>query len=300
MDQRESVNNPKKVAVLFHRDSDGFGAAFAAWLKLGEEANYIGVQYGEPVPEIAEGTEELYILDFCYDEDTCVELVEKYATTIIDHHKTARGIIEGLCGCVFNINKSGAVLSWEHFHPGVAVPPLIAYIQDYDLWRFELPMSVEVNLAIATLPWDFQVWEQLPTADGEFQAMTIPIGSAVKAFQDSQVTNAMNNVRIMAFGEHQVPCVNACVNISVLGHAMCEHYPDAPFSISYCDRQDIRTWSVRSIGDFDVSEFAKQHGGGGHKNAAGFTTPLNEWPEYCPPEKELAFAEACDRVDTGS
>ena len=30
-------------------------------------------------------------------------------------------------------------------------------------------------------------------------------------------------------------------------------------------------YSLRSRGDFDVSEIAKKFGGGGHKNAAGFT-----------------------------
>jgi nanoRNase/pAp phosphatase (c-di-AMP/oligoRNAs hydrolase) len=31
-------------------------------------------------------------------------------------------------------------------------------------------------------------------------------------------------------------------------------------------------YSLRSIGDFDVSELAKRYGGGGHKNSAGFTS----------------------------
>lgn len=33
-------------------------------------------------------------------------------------------------------------------------------------------------------------------------------------------------------------------------------------------------WSLRSNGEFDVSAIAKHHGGGGHKNAAGFETAL--------------------------
>ncbi len=286
----------KKITVLYHRDNDGFGAAFAAWLVLRDTANYVDVQYSEPVPVIPEGTERLYILDFSYDRETCLQLNSKYKVAVLDHHKSAAAALADLPFAVFDMNKSGAELAWEHFHPGVATPPLIAYIQDYDLWKFELPHSVVVNLAIATLPWDFKAWAMLPTEIGEFQAATIPIGAAVKAFQDGQVANAMNNVRILVFGEHQVPCVNASENISVLGHAMCEHYPESPFSISYCDRQDKRTWSVRSIGDFDVSEFAALWGGGGHKNAAGFTTPL-DWPEFTAPEQELAFAEACERVD---
>ena len=35
----------------------------------------------------------------------------------------------------------------------------------------------------------------------------------------------------------------------------------------------VFNYSLRSKGDFDVSELAKRHGGGGHKNAAGFQSP---------------------------
>jgi oligoribonuclease NrnB/cAMP/cGMP phosphodiesterase (DHH superfamily) len=36
--------------------------------------------------------------------------------------------------------------------------------------------------------------------------------------------------------------------------------------------------ALRSVSDFDVSEIAKQYGGGGHKNAAGFIH--NEWYKF--------------------
>lgn len=73
---------------------------------------------------------------------------------------------------------------------------------------------------------------------------------------------------------HIVPIVNASENISELGAAMNEAYPEAPFSVSYCDRRDgQRSFSLRSKNGFDVSEVAKAFGGGGHKAAAGFTRP---------------------------
>jgi len=56
-----------------------------------------------------------------------------------------------------------------------------------------------------------------------------------------------------------------------------EAYPDAPFSVSYCDRADgKRSYSLRSRNGFDVSVVAKAFGGGGHHKegkggAAGFT-----------------------------
>lgn len=56
---------------------------------------------------------------------------------------------------------------------------------------------------------------------------------------------------------------------------MCKVFPDAPFSASYCDRGDgKRSYSLRSLGDFDVSAVARMFGGGGHRNAAGFVVDL--------------------------
>jgi nanoRNase/pAp phosphatase (c-di-AMP/oligoRNAs hydrolase) len=35
--------------------------------------------------------------------------------------------------------------------------------------------------------------------------------------------------------------------------------------------------SIYSIGDFDVASLAATYGGGGHRNAAGFSVTLEEW-----------------------
>ena len=53
-------------------------------------------------------------------------------------------------------------------------------------------------------------------------------------------------------------------------------YKDAPFSIVYHDDQNgMRHYSLRSRGDYDVSEIAVRYGGGGHTAAAGFTKKLD-------------------------
>ena len=40
--------------------------------------------------------------------------------------------------------------------------------------------------------------------------------------------------------------------------------------------------SIYSIGDVDVSEIARRYGGGGHRNASGFSVGLAEWLEsFC-------------------
>lgn len=293
-----------KTTVLYHKDNDGFGAAYAAWTKLGDEATYIAVQYNEPVPEIPEGTTNLCIVDFSYDRATVDALRLKYAVVILDHHKTAQAALADLPCAIFDMSKSGARLAWEYFWPTEitahgtrithSVPAILQYVEDYDLWKFQLPDSKEVNLYLSSLPWDFQVWHDLATDTARFTCEAPHAGRAIKAFRDNQIKSAMKNARRMWFevnGErYVVPVVNASENISELGNELCKAYPDMPFSVSYCDRLGCRSWSLRSIGDFDVSAIAKVFGGGGHRNAAGFSTE-HFWPQGQTEEFIKAFEE---------
>ena len=58
------------------------------------------------------------------------------------------------------------------------------------------------------------------------------------------------------------------VDISELLGFLCN---GETFAMGWWQRSDGSfSYGLRSRGDFDVSELAKRHGGGGHKNAAGF------------------------------
>ena len=68
---------------------------------------------------------------------------------------------------------------------------------------------------------------------------------------------------------YDVPCLN-CPRwlASETLHILAEN---EPFAVSYFDSKDERTFELRSSENgIDVSEIAKQFGGGGHKHAAGF------------------------------
>ncbi len=289
------VDGTKKTTVLYHADADGFGAAFVIWLSIGYGAKYIPVQYGEAVPNIPEGTEVLYIVDFSYKRAICEELNEKYELHIYDHHKTAEAELEGLPYAFFNMRKSGCAITWDATQAG-PLPLILQYVQDYDLWKFELLDSELINLYIQSLPHDFDIWQhKLNSSD--FQSEAWCAGVAIRLFRDGQINYTLKNVRMMRIsincGVHIVPVVNASSNVSEIGNEMCKVYPYAPFSASYCDRRDIRTWSLRSIGDFDVSVIARMFGGGGHKNAAGFSMEIG-WPQTAPDEFLNAFEEAAE------
>jgi oligoribonuclease NrnB/cAMP/cGMP phosphodiesterase (DHH superfamily) len=283
----------KAVTVLYHADADGFASALAIWLKLKDDANYIEVQYSQPVPKIPEGTRTLYIVDFSYKREICEALNEKYDVTIFDHHKTAERDLAGLSYANFDQYRSGCVMVWGAFHGG-PLPSLFAYVQDRDLWKFELPDSEVVNLFIATLPHDFETWAKLASYD-EFRTHAQTLGFAIKAFQDNQIKSALRNVRPMLLTldgeEWEVPACNCSANVSEVGNVLCKEYPEAPFSVTYCDRKDVRSWSLRSVGDFDVSRIAKAFSGGGHARASGFSTEIG-WPAFTAEEFVEGFREA--------
>ena len=148
--------------VLYHGDCpDGFGAAYAAWRALGDAATYLPVRHGEPPPPEAEaGPERLYLLDFAYPRATTERLAARAGSArVLDHHATAAEDLAGLPFVTIDLDRSGAVLAWEHFHPGRPVPLLLRYVEDRDLWRWELPRSREVNAALALVPFDFAAWD---------------------------------------------------------------------------------------------------------------------------------------------
>jgi len=268
----------KPVTVLFHDDADGMASAYAAWRVYQDTATYIAVQYNQPVPEIPEGTTHLLIVDFSYDRETCDALAAKYSLLVIDHHKSAEENLRGSNYAIFSMNKSGCALTWEYFHKREPMPAILAYVQDRDLWKFALPDSETINLYIATLPFEFDAWHD-EASSPYFIHSAYEAGSYIQAFRNGQIKAALRDVRFMFWDIHEVPVLNASTNVSEIGNELCRQYPDAPFSATYCDRKGVRSWSLRSVGDFDVSEVARRYSGGGHQNSAGFAVGIGEFPD---------------------
>lgn len=301
----------KSIYILYHGNCyDGFGAAFAAWLRFRNDAEYIPVSYGKPFPADALGADEVYIVDFSYPRDVLADVAKQVGKLVVlDHHHTAQQDLAGLklpgeSRVVFDMNKSGAVLAWEHFHnyEGAKVPEFIQYLQDRDLWKFELPQSREVAMALRSYPMDFETWSQITGLVTQGQIYELPgslvdnlkkEGIACKRLTDQQVDIMAKHHRWAVFTQNPPhvqfwdveptsnghcwigPVANATAFFSEVGERMLELNPQSSFSAYYLDRNDgKRQWGLRSRPDFDCSIIAKAFGGGGHKQASGFVQEL--------------------------
>ena len=257
--------------VWYHANcADGFGAAWSAWKVLGDKANYHPVRHGDPMPEFDSST-RLAIVDFAYPRQQLLELAAKVeAIIVLDHHRSAAQDLEGLSFARFDMSKSGARMAWEYWHPHNELPELLAYVEDRDLWNWVLPESREVALAITQTIFSFESWESFEVSQLKAE------GRILLGYQQSLIARALTKAYWTTLGGYKIPVVNSLLFQSEIGDELCKKFPEAPFAAVYYQKVDHEAWSLRSIGEFDVSEVAAQFGGGGHRNASGFARPLGE------------------------
>jgi len=263
-----------KTYVLYHDTCmDGAGAAWAAWTILGEKVEYIPVQYSREIPHLEDGS-LVYLVDFSFKRPVLEELRKRMSTVqIIDHHKTAQADLAGLDNCVFDMTQSGAILTWNYFHPGVAPPRFLKLIEDRDLWKWEFPETKHVGPAMFSRGFDFRTYSQYDSDNMLIQLKAE--GAAIERFQDSLISMVIKHAQKQRIGQFDgIPCVNTPVLQSETANALCCKYPDSPFAACYFIKETgERVYSLRTIRkDVDVSAVALQYGGGGHRGAAGFTT----------------------------
>lgn len=260
--------------VIYHAQCpDGFCAAWAVWRAKGEKGiTYEPWQYGQPPPENVSG-QHLIVVDFSFKRPVMERLIEESASLLcLDHHKTAEADLAGLPGCHFDMNRSGAAMAWDYFHGDVHPRPwVVDYVQDRDLWRWALPNSREVSAWTMAQPHTFEAWNAL-LKSGSWQA--IQMGSAIRTHIRHYCEHMVKHARYGVVGGISMPVVNAPMfNVSDLLHEVCAEHDggNGVASCAWWQRGDGRfQHSLRSTGELDVSEIAKQYGGGGHKNAAGF------------------------------
>lgn len=266
-----------KNTVIYHSNCfDGFGAAWVCRKALVNEGTiqFISAKYGDSAPVHLKG-EHIWIVDFSYPKDAIIKLAEDNNVYVLDHHKTAQANCEGLptnIWCTFDMNRSGAMLAWNHFFPTQDANKLVQYIQDRDLWHFKLPYSREISALIASYPRDMQTYDYLAERlDKGPWLEVVEQGNAILRFERQKVDEMCAEAKQVDLGDGPIWAVNTTYNFgSLCGEYLNQKYPESKYSAYYFDRADgEQQWGLRSRG-FDVSEVAKRFGGGGHKQASGF------------------------------
>ncbi len=289
--QRKTMS--KKVVIAYHKNCmDGVSSAYLAYKELAKRMNVWSdiilqpLQYGQESElyknPINKETTVIFV-DFSLKRDALIELADKVcAIEIFDHHKTAETELVNLpenVSCVFNMEQSGAMICYDEFDHGVGNRDLFEYIQDRDLWTWELPHSKEVSayLSLMVTPNDIHSFGKV-CQDFDLDD-AVGAGMLLVKQQEIQVNSKLYKTTNRQVKGIDFAVINVAENISELGNAICQTF-DRP-ALMYFITEDMKViCSLRSTDHLpDVSVVATSFGGGGHRNACGFTITLAELQE---------------------
>ncbi|GBG14880.1 NADH:ubiquinone oxidoreductase subunit L [Novimethylophilus kurashikiensis] len=264
-----------KPIIIYHSPCpDGFGAAYAAWRKFGYDAEYVPADH-DAYPVLDVKGRDVFILDFSFPV-SMMEAMHASARRVvtIDHHKTAQESLAGFPDVKFDLTKSGARLAWEYFHPGTPVPYLIQAIEDRDIWVWRLPDSREFLSHLDTLPFSFEVWDQIASQEKAELDEFIAAGALmVQKFESLADTLAADAEPVTLFGVegHKVNCSYLFSNdVGVRLYSKSNSFA----MVWWLEPGMLRVSLRAKKGGLDVSAFAKRFGGGGHPGSAAFRFKL--------------------------
>jgi hypothetical protein len=173
---------------------------------------------------------------------------------------------------IFDMNRSGAGMVWDFFHPDEPRPWIVDYVEDRDLWRFALPNSEMVSLRIRLEPHELEAYDAL--AQWSLESVTTEALGA-KRYLDHYVKDVHRNLYHVDALNRLVAVNCAYTGVSdVLNEALKVTGADIALGW-HLDADGKLACSLRSKPGVDCSDLAKSFGGGGHAQAAGFSLSID-------------------------
>ena len=268
----------KQTVIFYHADCpDGFGGAYSAWKKFGNDAEYVPSDQ-HAIPEVELDGKDVCLIDLCYPMNLMEKLLARArSVTVLDHHLGVRDVVEKMPSHVFDEKRSGATIAWSYFHPDMPVPTLLRYVQDGDLYTFSLPDSRAYLSYLYIQPFTFESWDALAARmeDEKERATIRERGSAYREFDQALKRQLADKAWLVSFEGREVLAVDAPrFFASDVGHLLAERKP--PLGIIVRAKRDGIRVSLRGDGSIDVAAIARKYGGNGHPNAAAFIVPLEQ------------------------
>lgn len=294
MYNQESTKMNTKVLVLHHDDNDG---CCAAWVVKHYYDTVMGivdvatvpVQYNQEPPfHLLDKDTTLYIVDFSYKRPILLQMKDMVKEIhVFDHHATAKEELEGLEFAKFSNTKAGAGLTWEILFNGLEPLQFIKLVDDYDLWKFEFNETEAFHSITGIIDAkNMKFWDDLCKVPGYYDHI-VSKGKEKLYYENLEITKIVTSdkIKFTTFQcngkEYKVAIYKTTHNLSKIGNRLLKDNPDLDFTFCWfiVPKDGSVVFSMRSTDIKEVNlgkDIAKLYGGGGHKNAAGFSLPLEE------------------------
>lgn len=297
-----------EFSVLYHRGcNDGIAAAWAARERLGSNTTYRPYQYGDAIPDGLVG-KHLILVDLSMPADLIKELLRSgvLSVMVIDHHKSAIKHLDAAYATPchtfdqylslldvdtpghikvfksFTMKYCGAVLTWAFFnnHDWMLpeelwrplMPKVLTYMEDYDLWKRKLPYVDEVNAWLINGNQKMENVAKIILPNGDIHPEVLNVGIALINYDRKIAKSVIREYtrEVILDDGKRMALINAPHHLrNMIGDMLAEQYDMvACFTV----RREKVIYSLRSGGRYDATVFSEAYGGGGHADAAAFTT----------------------------
>ena len=292
--------------VFYHHPClDGSTAAWSAFQKWHENAQYVGLDHSDY--ETIEETIRTHVtpetiaifLDFAPRKEILENIIDDVkGVEIYDHHISAQKGLQAFadhpkCHIVFDMHRSGAGMAYDIFSNNAGRPLFIELVEKLDLYKpseFDSPDQFYlIAAALSTIDVDKPLDQMLPIINKYIkhediawfeQQGEVPRNKYREKIDQVLQDVDMANLSILEAASNCIKIPTARARIDDMGHefaprllSLCPHEHKVGF-VWTMHNDDIVKLSLRSDGKVDVSLIAEEMGkrfgqnGGGHKGAS--------------------------------
>lgn len=270
-----------KVLVIYHKaDFDGIFCREIVRKALGDTAEYLGWDYGDPIPAVEPGR-EVVMVDISVDG-----LMTHPRLTWIDHHKSAiakfsQAIpgerIDGVAACR---------LAWQYYFGPTPLPTKQDYIDrkvvepyavqlagEYDIWDKRNPEAELFQHGLRSQPLTDDIWAALLSVKAAPILSTLLQQARCLAYSSAEANASL--MRDVAFDLNweglRFLAINKPHGNSRTFAAGVKPEHDALLTFYWLrNKWRVSLYHAPHRTDLDLSQIAVKYGGGGHRGACGF------------------------------
>lgn len=276
------------MKCFYHNDMDGHCAGYLV-RKFTENNNpedYFESDYSGLDLSKVEIGERVYIVDYSFTEATMHQLLWliNYGCDVIwiDHHSSSLDLVEkypelATLRGIISSEASGAALTYMWFMDCTfdKLPKYVQLVSDYDTWAHKMPDSDAFKLGIDGYGNEVfdSVWERLDESSlihdkNRLLRNIISEGYTIKSYIDRDNESYLNSYGFESeIDGVTVYAVNKSSNSWIFGD-LINSYPAVVVFVFNGSKWKYSIFS--SDTGADCQKIAENHGGGGHKHAAGF------------------------------
>ena len=292
----KDIQKTKRLGIYHSKDTDGHFSGAVLKYKY-PDIELRGWDYKDEVPsfESMKGYDEIILIDITFPFDILQELGTRTKLTVIDHHVSFKKQVDNHLQIghdvvtddlkyitfeyIYDDKFSACELGFKHYFG--YIPPIVELVGKYDTWRANgtdewdkhvLPVKYFLYGKV-NKPEDIDskwfIMDELLNALA--LADMFDIGKSIMEYERKMDESKTNSYafEIEAYGLRAL-----CINTNFMSsETMMAKFDSSKHDVMIGFAYNGNNWgvSLRSVGDkVDVSQIAKERGGGGHSQSAGF------------------------------